>query len=87
MFERYEQKELVTIDALKVGRGLGDWAALRELGIECGVEKDTPFTIRGMVQTNHGNAEFSSGDWIIKAHNGELYPCSDDTFQARYRKA
>ena len=87
MFKQYEQKELVTVEALRVGRGLGDWVALRELGIDCRVEKNLPYyTIRGIVNTNHGPVEFCSGDWLRKAANGELYPCSDDTFYARYRK-
>ena len=39
-----------------------------------------------LVDTQHGNAECSEGDWLIKGIKGELYPCKDDVLQATYER-
>lgn len=38
------------------------------------------------LKTNHGTAIATYGDWIIKGHNGELYPCENDVFTLNYSK-
>ena len=39
------------------------------------------------VQTSHGPAIVSDGDWVITGVNGEHYPCADDFFRATYEPA
>jgi len=37
-----------------------------------------------IVQTDEGTMEGKVGDWIIKGLEGELYPCRDSIFKAKY---
>lgn len=39
------------------------------------------------LETNHGFARVSAGDWVIKTEAGEFYPCSNAEFQKNYSKA
>lgn len=38
------------------------------------------------VNTNHGEATAQVGDWIIKNHLGEFYPCDNKTFSENYEE-
>ena len=35
-------------------------------------------------KTNHGFAEFGTGDWLIRGRDGEIYPCKDEIFKSKY---
>lgn len=36
------------------------------------------------MKTKHGLVQAERGDWILQAADGEIYPCSDEVFQATY---
>lgn len=36
------------------------------------------------IRTNHGEVSAKPGDWILQSPSGEIYPCTDETFQATY---
>ncbi len=40
-----------------------------------------------IIPTLEGDHTASSGDWIIKGIQGELYPCKPDIFEATYTPA
>lgn len=36
------------------------------------------------VHTRHGWTHCRRGDWLIRLNDREMYPCSDEVFQAKY---
>jgi hypothetical protein len=47
------------------------------------VESDSE-TAALLVRTPDGEMRAAVGDWIIRDHRGDLYPCRPDTFTATY---
>lgn len=39
------------------------------------------------MKTKHGIVSADTGDWILQAADGEIYPCSDEVFRATYAPA
>jgi hypothetical protein len=38
------------------------------------------------IKTLEGDMKVSTGDWIIRGINGELYPCKPDIFEKTYER-
>ena len=88
--ERFRKKPIVIEAYEYAGRGNGhprykgnvpSWVSD---GFESGVLRATNGTDPLVVVTAEGEMVLSSGDWLIRGVEGELYPCKPSVFAATY---
>lgn len=78
--------EIEAIEARKIMRWAhGDWQALPPWVKEA-YEAGNIIFLPGMlhITTLEGTMTAGPDDWIIKGIIGELYPCKDEVFKAKY---
>lgn len=52
-----------------------------------GIIRTVPSVDSLFMDTRSGTQEAKIGDWLIKGVDGEIYPCSEEVFQATYESA
>lgn len=94
MLQSYRKKPIV-VKAIQVPAAINDFKDfmkyVREKKCDIEASKHVCFftdevTIRGHVQTDSGNVEFATGNWIIEDKFGEFYPIKNSIFKDLYEK-
>lgn len=87
------RKKPVAVEAFKLGEEYPDWFASEVSAGRIMTHREPPLqgdpfdhhgTMTADIETLEGKMHASSGDYIIRGVNGEIYPCKPDIFEKTY---